>query len=118
MYVLVLYLERSAPGLGELPLVQLLPALDELLDDGVLRADDLEACDVGSSRHHAVETHVGHALQRTDHNNTVVLHTVVLHTMSDTPCSNMSCRLYIYNIILHTVIIHIIITLTVMLQDI
>ena len=105
----MLYLEGGAAGLGELPLVQLLPALDELLDDGVLWADDLEARDVGSSRDHAVQTHVGHTLQRTDHSNDILVHTGVLHTLLDTPCRVQTMMIQagvLHNVVLDTVVPH------------
>lgn len=56
-------LQRSVFGFWKFPLIQALPALEELLDDGAVRADDLEARDVGATRKNSVQAHVGKALR-------------------------------------------------------
>lgn len=56
-------LQRSVFGFWEFSLIQALPALEELLDDGAVRADDVEACDVGSAGKDSVQAHVGEALR-------------------------------------------------------
>ena len=38
--------------------------MEELLDDGALGVDDLEACDVGSAGEHLVQAYVGEALEK------------------------------------------------------
>lgn len=55
-------LQRCVFGFWKFSLIQPLPALQELLDDGAFPVDDLEACDVGSPRKHSVQAHVGEAL--------------------------------------------------------
>jgi len=42
--------------------IKALPALEELLDDGAVWVDDLEACDVGSARKDPVQAYVGKTL--------------------------------------------------------
>lgn len=56
-------LQRSVFGFWKFSLIQALPALEELLDDGAVRPDDLEACDVGSTRKNSVQAHVGKPLR-------------------------------------------------------
>lgn len=56
-------LQRSVFGFWKFSLIQTLPALEELLDDGAVRADDLEAGDVGSTRKNSVQAHVGKPLR-------------------------------------------------------
>lgn len=56
-------LQRRVFGFWEFSFIQALPALEELLDDGAVWADDLEACDVGSTRKDPVQTHVGKTLR-------------------------------------------------------
>lgn len=56
-------LQRSVFGFWKFSLIQALPALEELLDDGAVRADDLEARDVGPTRKNPVQAHVGKALR-------------------------------------------------------
>lgn len=56
-------LQWSVFGFWKFSFIQALPALEELLDDGAVRADDLEACDVGSTRKDPVQAHVGKTLR-------------------------------------------------------
>lgn len=56
-------LQWSVFGFWKFSLIQALPALEELLDDGAVRADDLEARDVGPARKYSVQAHVGKPLR-------------------------------------------------------
>lgn len=56
-------LQRSVFGFWKFSFIQALPALEELLDDGAVWVDDLEACDVGSTRKDPVQAHVGKTLR-------------------------------------------------------
>lgn len=56
-------LQRSVFGFWKFSLIQALPTLEELLDDGAVPADDLEASDVGSTSKHSVQAHVGKPLR-------------------------------------------------------
>lgn len=55
-------LQWSVFGLWKFSFIQALPALEELLDDGAVWADDLESCDVGSARKDPVQADVGKTL--------------------------------------------------------
>lgn len=46
-----------------LPLIQLVPALHQFDDHGVAEVDQLEACDVGSTMHEALQVDVLKTLQ-------------------------------------------------------
>lgn len=56
-------LEWSVFGFWKFSFIQALPALEELLDDEAVWVDDLEACDVGSTRKDPVQAHVGKTLR-------------------------------------------------------
>lgn len=55
-------LQWSVFGFWKFSFIQALPALEELLDDGAVWVDDLESCDVGSTRKHPVQADVGKTL--------------------------------------------------------
>lgn len=56
-------LQWSVFGFWKFSFIQALPALQELLDDGAVWVDDLKARDVGTTRKHPVQAHVGETLR-------------------------------------------------------
>lgn len=56
-------LQRSVFGFWKFSLIQAFPALEELLNDGAVWVDDLEACDVGPTRKDTVQAQIGKTLQ-------------------------------------------------------
>lgn len=56
-------LQWSVFGFWKFSFIQALPALEELLDDGAVWVDDLESCDVGSTRKDPVQADVGKTLR-------------------------------------------------------
>lgn len=56
-------LQRGVFGFWKFSFIQALPPLEELLHDGAVWVDDLEAGNVGPTRKDPVQTHVGKPLR-------------------------------------------------------